>query len=249
MPVHNPSKQVNYGRWRLPCYTVPTKTDTDVRQIPALQHLNDMQLCIRLGLPSDDAQINFDPESASAKGYYDLAPYHKEFRAASQTPMQTVSDVKSTKSNRSRPLQTDESMRTSEPTFRPKKLDLEIKRDPNYTNRGIKVVCHFARLNLKPNNVYFQATLYHGKEIIDIGDDSCNWLSSEVDKTEVIDVDQSSKIKVTKDGILVNKDSFRDNQTRPVQFLFPSNESVTWETDLYELIWQKKMTEKLVLLI
>jgi hypothetical protein len=31
--------------------------------------------------------------------------------------------------------------------------------------------------------------------------------------------------------------------------VFPSNESVIWETDLYELIWQKKLSEKLILLI
>ncbi len=129
------------------------------------------------------------------------------------------------------------------------KLDLQIKRDPNYINRGIKVICHFARLNLKPNNVYFQTTLYLGKDILDIQADSCNWLSSEIDKKEVIDIEQSSKIKVTKDGILVSRDSFRENQARPIQFVFPSNESVVWETDFYELIWQKKLQEKLILLV
>ena len=54
MPIHNLSKQVNYGFWRLPCYTLTTKVDADVRQIPSLHHLKGMQLCLRLGLPIND---------------------------------------------------------------------------------------------------------------------------------------------------------------------------------------------------
>ena len=54
MPIHNLSKQVNYGCWRLPLNTLSTKVDADVMQIPSPQHLNGMQLCLRLGLPSDD---------------------------------------------------------------------------------------------------------------------------------------------------------------------------------------------------
>lgn len=171
-------------------------------------------------MPSDDAQINFDPESASARGYYDLAPYHKELNHEAvnpptpvRTPKNNNNNIQSDKSTRSKPVPSDESFYKNElpVPIRPSKLPLEMKRDPNYTNRGIKLLCHFVRLNLKPNNIHFQATLYHGKDIIDIGQDPCSWLSPEVDKTEAIEVDQLSKIKVSKDGILVNKDDFREN--------------------------------------
>ena len=55
MPIHNPSNQVNYGRWKLPIYMVPTMTETDVRHIQNLKHINNSILSIRLSLPSDGA--------------------------------------------------------------------------------------------------------------------------------------------------------------------------------------------------
>lgn len=53
MPLFNPAKEPNYGRWRLPVYRVPTNLAVDMRQIPDTVHLNDMMLTFRIGTASD----------------------------------------------------------------------------------------------------------------------------------------------------------------------------------------------------
>lgn len=83
MPLYNPAQEPNHGRWRLPVYLPPTKLDLDLKQIPALPHFSDMQLMLRIGSAQDNAQSKFNADQA-VRSYYELAPYHKEYRLGLQ---------------------------------------------------------------------------------------------------------------------------------------------------------------------
>lgn len=41
-----------------------------------------------------------------------------------------------------------------------------MQKDPNYVNKGIKFIVHYARMPQHYQNLYVQATLYLGKQII-----------------------------------------------------------------------------------
>jgi hypothetical protein len=91
--------------------------------------------------------------------------------------------------------------------------------------------------------------LYLGSEVITIYNNNCDWLSNEVYKSNSIEVEKMSKVTITQEGVLVSKPTKDTNLSKPTQFVFPSNEFVIWMTDFYELLWQKKLKEKLVLLV
>lgn len=84
MPLFNPALEPNYGRWRLPCYKVPTNLAIDMRQVPDTVHVNEMQLMLRIGTASDPLQNKFNVEEA-VRSYYNLAPFHREFKLEART--------------------------------------------------------------------------------------------------------------------------------------------------------------------
>jgi|LauGreDrversion4_2_1035121.scaffolds.fasta_scaffold45515_3 hypothetical protein len=79
MPIFNPAQEPNYGRWRLPTYKVPTNLSIDMRQVADTVHLNEMQLTVRIGTASDPIQNKFNHEDA-VRSYYNIAPFHKEYK-------------------------------------------------------------------------------------------------------------------------------------------------------------------------
>ena len=60
------------------------------------------------------------------------------------------------------------------------------QKDPNYINKGIKFVVHYARMMEQYPNLYVQATLYLGKQIITLESaDQANWITKEIAADEV----------------------------------------------------------------
>lgn len=84
MPLFNPALEPNFGRWRCPMYKVPTNLGIDVRSIADAVHVNDMQLCLRIGAASDPLNNKFNIDEA-VKSYYTLAPFHREFFVEQKT--------------------------------------------------------------------------------------------------------------------------------------------------------------------
>ena len=50
-----------------------------MRQIADTVHLNEMQLTLRIGTASDPIQNKFNLEDA-VRSYYNIAPFHKEYK-------------------------------------------------------------------------------------------------------------------------------------------------------------------------
>ena len=78
------------------------------------------------------------------------------------------------------------------------------EKDPNYLVKGIKLVVHYARLLEEQPNLYVQATMYHGKSIVNLSNaESANWITKEVEGDEVITVPANSDVEITKEGVQV----------------------------------------------
>ena len=118
------------------------------------------------------------------------------------------------------------------------------RRDPNYVCTGLKLIIHFARQPERVDNLLVQATIYHGKSIVTLGDASmANWMSQQSEGTEAILVDAGSVVDVRKEGLIIKKADMAQNQAAGDQgrgtkeHVYPFNELHTWQEDFYELIW------------
>ena len=55
-------------------------------------------------------------------------------------------------------------------------------------------------------NLLVQATVYHGKQIVTLGDaNMANWMTQQVEAAESIEVDRGSLIEVRKEGLIIKK--------------------------------------------
>ena len=130
------------------------------------------------------------------------------------------------------------------------------KKDPSYACDGIKLIVHFARQPERLDNLLVQATIYHGKAIVTLGDASmANWMSQQSEGAESILVDVGSVVDVRKEGLIIKKGDMALNQAPGDQgrsakeHVYPFNELHTWRENFYELVWGNNMQDRLLLLL
>lgn len=93
-----------------------------------------------------------------------------------------------------------------------------------------------------------QATLYRAKQIVQVGDDICNWLTQAVTEDEVIQVESTSLVTVNVQGVLVQKQNSVQTQLTKKQYVYPTNEHVVWNISLAHLQRQNPK-DKIILLV
>ena len=65
--------------------------------------------------------------------------------------------------------------------------------------------------------------------------EKANWISGQVELDEIIEVDQTSKVDINRDGIIVNKSSLRPGQAKQIDYVHPCSDQVVWNMDFYDL--------------
>ena len=125
------------------------------------------------------------------------------------------------------------------------------QKDPNYVNKGIKLIIHYARMPQHYKNLYIQATMYIGKQIITLSDATqANWITKEIAQDEVFEVEENASIEVSREGIQIKKRNSQNNsQIARAHFIFPSNEMHVWNENFYNLAWQTQLSDRVLLLI
>ena len=60
----------------------------------------------------------------------------------------------------------------------------------------------------KYTNLYIQATVYQGKEIVTtFNAQQANWITNEISEDEVLQIEENSQIEIKKEGIQIKRPS------------------------------------------
>lgn len=94
---------------------------------------------------------------------------------------------------------------------------------------------------VKYDNLYIQATVYLGKDIVTTtaNGQQANWITNEVGADEILQIEENAQIEVNREGIQVKRPSHSSQRSGQAQahYIFPSNEMNTWLENFYELAW------------
>lgn len=104
------------------------------------------------------------------------------------------------------------------------------------TGQGVKILFHYARLAKQPKQIFFQATLYQGKQIVVLDEQAlqpddrhANWLSQGVEDTETIQLESSDKVKINREGIVITNGQLPSGTQATPHFLYPLSEEKVWQ--------------------